>query len=288
MHEGVRTMLDTYRCRSSEDYENALKEIIQEIALLGLWRAKFFEHAAFYGGSALRIVYDIDRFSENLDFSLLRRDVSLNLAPYLRAVRDELRAFGFEMTVEQRDKKDPSPIRSAFIKASTRLTMLSVNIPDPIVRRLHRNQALKIKLEVDIDPPLDFLTEARVRLLPIPYSIRSFKLPDLFAGKISAILGRQRVANIKGRDWYDLVWLHARSTPVRLAHLKARLVQNDIWPESKDLTHGILIDLLNQSIGETDFAAARADVQRFVHDPQALALWSKAFFREVVGDIAVV
>ncbi len=288
MHEGVRTMLDAYHCQSSEDYENALKEIIQEIALLGLWRAKFFEHAAFYEGSALRIVYDIDRFSEDLDFSLLRSDASFDPSPYLRAIRDELRAFGFEMRVEQREKKDPSPIRSAFIKSNTRMTMLSVSVPHPIVRRLHRNQALKIKLEIDVDPPLEFLTEARVRLLPIPYSIRSFQLPDLFAGKISAILGRKRVANVKGRDWYDLVWLRARSTPVRLKHLKTRLVQNNNWPESSDLTHADLINLLDRCIEETDFAVARADLQRFVRDPQTLDLWSKSFFREIVRDITVV
>ncbi len=83
MTPAVRAMLARYQCETGQDYVNALKEIIQEIALLGLWRAKFFEHAAFYGGSALRILYELDRFSEDLDFSLLKPKSDFKLSPYL-------------------------------------------------------------------------------------------------------------------------------------------------------------------------------------------------------------
>lgn len=155
MHEGIRFMLETYHCRSSADYRNALREIVQEIALLGLWRSKFFEHAAFYGGSALRLVYGLDRFSEDIDFSLLAPDSAFVLDPYLAAVEAELGAFGFRMAVESRPKAVSTPIQSAFIKANTRINMLVIEAPQSVVRSMHREQLLKIKLEVDIDRPAD-------------------------------------------------------------------------------------------------------------------------------------
>lgn len=76
MHEAIRNMLDRYECRTRDDYVNALREILQDISLLGLWRAKFFEHAAFYGGTALRVLHGLDRYSEDLDFSLIKPDAS--------------------------------------------------------------------------------------------------------------------------------------------------------------------------------------------------------------------
>src|SRR5438309_3791037 len=120
MNPAILSMLDRYKCVTAQDYENALKEIIQEIALLGLWRAKFYEHAAFYGGSALRILYGLDRFSEDLDFTLLRPDKTFSLASYNQAIMDELRSFGFKVEVVTKTKKIVSNIESAFIKADSK------------------------------------------------------------------------------------------------------------------------------------------------------------------------
>src|SRR5271167_580980 len=126
MNSAVVSMLARYQCVTVQDYENALKEIIQEIALLGLWRAKFFEHAAFYGGTALRILYGLDRFSEDLDFSLLEPNPEFRLNPYLGAVQAELQAMGFNVTVESKPKTKKSAIESAFIKAGTREHLLKI------------------------------------------------------------------------------------------------------------------------------------------------------------------
>jgi hypothetical protein len=288
MHEGLRSMLSTYQCRSTADYQNALREIVQEIALLGLWRAKFFEYAAFYGGSALRILHDLDRFSEDLDFSLLRPDVRFVLDKYYTAMESELRAFGFHMTVEPREKTAQTPIRSAFIKANTRANLLVIEAPGGVVTSLHRGQVLKVKFEIDVDPPGGFQTEARVRTLPIPFSVRIYRLPDLFAGKMSAVLCRQWKEHVKGRDWYDLVWFVARSTPVRLDHLAARLVQQESWPASKPFTGAILRDLLFDRIKKTDFASARDDVFPFVRDAASLELWTPSFFNDIAGRLKVI
>ncbi|MBN1127559.1 MAG: nucleotidyl transferase AbiEii/AbiGii toxin family protein [Chitinispirillaceae bacterium] len=288
MHEGLRSMLAGYACRSSVDYQNALREIVQEIALLGLWRSKFFEHAAFYGGSALRILYELDRFSEDLDFSLLRPDTAFSLDKYLAAVQLELRAFGFTMTVEPRHKAVPTPIQSAFIKANTRANLLVIEAPSGMVASLNREQQLKVKIEIDIDPPGGFYTEARLRMLPISFSVVSYRLPDLFAGKMSAILCRQWKEHVKGRDWYDLVWFIARAIPLRLEHLAARLVQNGVWPKSEPLTGPALQKLLSERIEKTDFASARADVHPFVRDTASIELWSPGFFHETAKRLTFV
>src|SRR5579862_5943615 len=124
MHSAIKTMLGRYKCHSEQDYINALKEIFQEIALLGLWRSKFYERAAFYGGTALRILHGLDRFSEDLDFTLLKGNKNFDLTPYNQAVIDELRAFGFEVSINVRNKNIESNIKSAFIKASTKKQLI--------------------------------------------------------------------------------------------------------------------------------------------------------------------
>jgi predicted nucleotidyltransferase component of viral defense system len=235
MNPAVLTMLEKYNCQTTRDFENALKEIIQEIALLGLWRTNFYDHAAFYGGTALRILYGLPRFSEDLDFSLLRPNAEFSIEKYLGAVQNELQAFGFEVAVEAKKKAVVSQVDSAFIKAGTKEHLIKISAAAPLARRVQSNQNLTIKLEVDTDPPPDFETEVKFQLLPIPYSIQVFQPPSLFAGKMHAILHRQWKGRVKGRDYYDLIWYIGRGVPVDLAHLEARLRQSGGWKEKARL-----------------------------------------------------
>ena len=143
MNKIVKNMIEKYECKSLSDYENALKEIIQEIALLGLWRAKFFEVGAFYGGTSLRILYGLDRFSEDLDFSLLMPDKSFDISTYEKSLARELAAFEFEVSVEKKIKANDSSIESAFIKANTLVHLMKIQAPITT----HKSQLLKIKLD---------------------------------------------------------------------------------------------------------------------------------------------
>ena len=183
MNPALSAMIERYQCESADDYDRALREIIQEIALLGLWRSKFYERAACYGGSALRILHGLDRFSEDLDFSLLRPQPGFVLDRYLAAAGDELLAFGFEVEALEKLKRAGGQIRSAFIKGGTRRLMLEIKVPDSIVSRIPANQRVKVKLELDVDPPGDFETEARTLYQPVPFSVLAFKQPDLLAGQ---------------------------------------------------------------------------------------------------------
>ncbi|MCA9801156.1 MAG: nucleotidyl transferase AbiEii/AbiGii toxin family protein [Cyanobacteria bacterium HKST-UBA02] len=288
MNSAIESMLDKYRCVSRLDYENALKEIIQEIALLGLWRSKFFEHAAFYGGTALRILYGMDRFSEDIDFSLLSPDPDFELSSYLRAIEVELNSMDLNVEVVQSKGAVDTAIESAFIKAGTKEHLIRIAVPDEISDRIGRKDLLKIKIEVDTEPPSGFETEAKTLLQPIAFSVRSYRLPDLFAGKIHAVLqGSWKSGRVKGRDFYDFVWYVGRATPVRLAHLEQRLRQTGGWTEERSMTRDDLLKLLEARFGGLDVESARRDVRPFIRDQGSLEIWSNDFFLSLLANLSV-
>ena len=288
MHDAVRGMLDRYSCQTREDYVNALREILQEIALLGLWRRKFFEHAAFYGGTALRVLHGLDRYSEDLDFSLLKPDPSFSLGAYGDALKREIASFGFSVDFEHRKKHTSAPIDSAFLKTNTYKQLIVVEAAGDLLRDLHPAKKLKIRLEVDTDPPAGFQTETQFVLQPIPFSVRVYGLPDLLAGKLHAILCRKWKRRVKGRDWYDLVWYAGRYPEVRINHLESRMRQSGDYSEEEELTSEKLHELLARAVNELDVEQVRREVAPFVRDQRALDVWSRTFFRTIAERIVAV
>ena len=285
MNEAVRQMLSSYDVRSVEESLRALREIMQEIALLGLWRSKFFEKGAFYGGTALRVLYGLDRFSEDLDFTLLGKNEGFDLADHSEALKRELASFGFSVEIESRVKPAGAAIQSAFLKADTRTQMITVEFDDALIRQVNRNRVLKIRLEVDTDPPAGFTTEIRYLLRPVPFAVKTLSLPDLFAGKMHAVLCREWKSRAKGRDWYDLVWFAAYHPELRLGHLEQRMRQTGHWAGPAALTEADLRSLMARRIDKIDIDQIRGEVEPFVKDPAALAVWSKDFFRDVASRI---
>jgi predicted nucleotidyltransferase component of viral defense system len=279
MNDAIARMLDRYECQSIEDYVRALREIMQETALLGLWRSKFFEKAAFYGGTALRILYGMDRFSEDLDFSLLKPIKDFDLSRYSGAVERELQSFGFEAKMTTREKKDESPVQSAFLKANTLNQLLTIKTAA---------QILKIKIEVDTDPPPGFVTENKFILQPIPFSVRTFVLPDLFAGKMHAVLCRRWKSRVKGRDWYDLVWYAANHPQLHLSHLEQRMIQSGHLKQNEQMNREKFFALTTEAVDKLDVNQAKREVEPFVKNPDALEVWSREFFQDVVRRIVVV
>jgi predicted nucleotidyltransferase component of viral defense system len=288
MNDAVMHMLEKYERRRVEDNVRALREILQEIALLGLWRSRFFEKAAFYGGTALRILYGMDRFSEDLDFSLLKPTGTFDLSRYCNALDKEIRAFGFEVTVTGKTKSVQSTIQSAFLKADTLKHLLVINTTESLTASIPRGQVLKIKIEVDTDPPRGFDTETRFLLQPIPFSVRAFTLPDMFAGKMHAVLCRGWKGRVKGRDWYDLVWYAANHPQLHLKHLEQRMIQSGHLKRAERLTRGKLSTIAETVIVKLDVAQARREVEPFVKDPETLTVWSRDFFRDVIRRIVLV
>lgn len=281
MREAVAEMFKRYSVKSQEEGRNALKEIIQEIALLGLWRSKFFEKAAFYGGTALRILYKLDRFSEDLDFSLLQKDQEFSLVTYEKAMKTELASFGFDVTIQEKIKSNESSVFSAFLKTNTLKHLVEIGIPKSILKGIHPEEKLQIKVEVDRDPPSHFGTMPHYLLLPTPFYVTTFSETELFAGKMHALLCRQWKGRVKGRDWYDFVWFVSRGASVHLEHLEARMRQTGHFSGNTPLTFEELLKILQNKIDHLDVELAKQDILPFLRDPQKIALWSKPFFHAV-------
>jgi hypothetical protein len=183
-------MLSKYKVNSLDEERNALKEIVQEIALCGLSRAGFFKEAAFYGGTALRIFYGLDRFSEDLDFSLMAPNPDFDLSKYFSALESQMSSVGLNFTVEEKIKSADSNIKSAFLKGNTKEHILSIYRDNGQLKNLNPHEVIKIKFEVDTNPPPYANFENQYRLLPSPYSVKLYDLPSLFAGKIHAVGGK--------------------------------------------------------------------------------------------------
>lgn len=288
MNPAIEQMLAGYACQTRDDYVKALREILQQIALLGLWRGKFFEHAAFYGGTALRVLYGLDRYSEDLDFSLLKPSPAFSLGVYGDALRRELSSFGFEVTFESRKRSSQSAIESAFLKANTLQQLIVVKAAATVTRPHHAGAVLKIKLEVDTDPPGGFETESRAVLLPVPFAVRAYSLPDLFAGKMHALLCRKWKTRVKGRDWYDLVWYVGHHPRLRLSHLESRLRHSGDWTGPARLTRSDLLDRLRTAIGRLDVDQIRQETDRYLREKSSLELWSRDFFLQIMEKIETV
>lgn len=282
MDDAIRAMIEKRRPRDEADWDRALREVLQEAALAGLWRRGFFDQAAFYGGTALRLFHGLDRFSEDLDFSLLRPDPSWKLAERLAGLREEIEAFGFTVQVEA---KHEGAIDSAFIKANTKVHLVRIEAPERIAGRTVANRLVKVKLEVDTEPPAGILSERRSLLEPFPISVRVVTPPCLFSGKLHACLCRSWKTRVKGRDWYDLLFFVARGIVPDLEHLEARLRQSGHWTDERPLTSEDAARLLRKRIEAVDWRQAREDALPFVRDARSLELWGSELFIEAAGRI---
>ncbi len=285
MNDAIRSMLSQYRLETKDDYLQALREILQSIALLALWRAKFFESAAFYGGTALRVLYNLDRFSEDMDFSLLAPNPSFDLNKYDKAILTELRAYGFDAEFTPQSKVEDSAVKSAFLKLNTIQSLLAIDVDGAISNKYPKSQAIKIKIEIDTDPPPGFKTEMQPVFQPIPFQVKTYALPDLFAGKMHAALYRKWKVNVKGRDWYDLVWYAGRYPELRLSHLEQRMRQSSDWAGPNSLTPDSFIELYNSKVDDLNIDQARKDVEVFLTDHRATEVWSRDFFKKIINRI---
>ena len=264
---------------------NALREIMQSLALLGLWRAKFFEHAAFYGGTSLRILYGSDRFSEDLDFSLLKPSTVFDFSVYASALQNELKAFGFDVTFEVRHKSIRTAIESAFLKGNTYEQLIVIKAPEEIPSGINRQSMIKVKLEVDTEPPMGFNTEMKYVFSPVQFAVRTYTLPSMFAGKIHAMLFRKWKNRVKGRDWYDFAWYASYHPVLNLNHLEKRMRQSGDYTDKAHLSKNKLMDFIEKAIVDVDIDQARKEVAPFVSDPKVLDIWDKGFFRAAAGRI---
>ena len=264
MNEIFNQMMSLHKREGADGERNALYEVMQQIVLSGLYRGGFFNEAAFYGGTCLRIFYGLKRYSEDMDFSLLEKNPDFSLEKYFPAIIEEARLLGREIVITKKDKKNFSRVESAFLKDNTDVYNLA----------FATDKTLKIKIEVDIDPPLGFKTEQKLLMLPFSFNTRCMVPSDLYAGKMHALVFRQWKNRIKGRDWYDFEWYVRNRIPLDFKHLQERAKEfNDI-----ELTRDDFIRMLKERFADADIKQVKQDILPFIENVHELDIWSNQYF----------
>ena len=274
MNDIFEQMLRQHSPSGEIDKRNAVYEVMQQVILGGLYRGGFFKEAAFYGGTCLRIFHGLRRYSEDLDFSLLQKNPDFRLENYFQAIIDEARLLGRDVSITKKEKHAFGKVESAFLKDNT----------DVYDVEFQTEKSLKIKIEVDTNPPLQFNTEQKILMQPFSFTTRCFTLPDLYAGKMHALTFRQWKYRIKGRDWYDFEWYVRNRIALDFNHLQVRAKEfNGI-----EIDKGQFTELLKKRLAETDITKVKADVLPYVIDKHELDIWSNDYFLQLADMIVYV
>ncbi len=264
-------MLSSYEQTTEQQKRNAIFEVNQQIILAGLYRSNFFDVAAFYGGTCLRIFHGLQRFSEDLDFSLLAPQEKFDFEQYFQPIIDEFALVGRDVEINKKNKKNFARVESAFLKDNTDVYDITFKT----------EKAIKIKIEIDTNPPLKFGTEQKLLLLPESFMVRCFTIPDLFAEKMHALVYRTWKNRVKGRDWYDFEWYIHRNAPLDFTHLQERALQFN----EEDITKESFMNKLKERLATADINQVKADVLPFVKNPNELNIWSNDYFLQLADMI---
>jgi predicted nucleotidyltransferase component of viral defense system len=259
---------------TEQNKRNAVFEVNQQVILEGLYNGGFFESAAFYGGTCLRIFHGLQRFSEDMDFSLLTQDENFDFSKYFQPIIDAFALVGREVEIKKKDKKNFGKVESAFLKDNT----------DVYDVTFQTEKAIRIKIEVDACPPMNFNTEQKLLLQPHSFMTRCYTLPDLFAGKMHALVYRSWKNRVKGRDWYDFEWYVRHNVPLDFAHLAERCKQFN----NEDITPEQFKDKLKERLRTTDIKQVKDDVLPFVRNPKELDIWSNDYFVQLAEMVRIV
>lgn len=271
MNEIYNQMLSAYELTTEQQKKNAIFEVNQQVILAGLYNGGFFDVAAFYGGTCLRIFHGLQRFSEDMDFSLLSPNDNFDFSQYFQPIIDEFALVGRTVEIKKKDKKNFGKFESAFLKDNTEVYDIS----------FQTEKSIKIKIEVDTQPPLKFKTEQKLLLLPESFMARCFTLPGLFAGKMHALIYRAWKNRVKGRDWYDFEWYIRHNVPLDFTHLQERALQFNQEVINRDS----FIVSLKERLATSDINQVKADVLPFVRNPKELDIWSNDYFLQLAERI---
>ncbi len=264
-------MLSAYDMSTEQQKRNAIFEVNQQVILAGLYNGGFFDVAAFYGGTCLRIFHGLQRFSEDMDFSLLVPDEKFDFTKYFQPIIDEFAVVGREVEIKKKNKKNFGKVESAFLKDNTDVYDIS----------FQTDKSIKIKIEVDTQPPLGFSTEQKLLLLPLSFMTRCFTLPDLFAGKMHALVYRTWKNRVKGRDWYDFEWYVRHNIPIDFTHLAERVLQFN----NEVIEQDMFIIKLKEKLSSANINQVKKDVLPFVRNPKELDIWSNDYFLQLADMI---
>lgn len=269
----IENKLKEYNIQSKQDEINALKEIFQEIVLCALSRTDFFKYAGFQGGTCLRILYGLPRFSEDLDFILKAPNAHFAWTPLLHSIQTEFLSYNLNLEAKERNSANAA-IKTAFLKEDSFGKILNLSYK----RNVSDIQKIQIKLEIDTNPALGSEFESQYLDFPFPFTISLQSFPSLFSGKCHALLCR---AYTKGRDWFDFIWYVSRKTSLNYVFLQNALIQTGPWKNQNiTIDKTWLIKNLKEKILSTDWNSAKKDVENFLRpaELQSINIWSQNFF----------
>ena len=278
----VEEMIKQYNPETTEEVKAALKEILQSIVLVGLSRSGFFNKASFYGGTALRIFYGLNRYSEDLDFTLNEKDENFNFEQYFKTINEVALSYGLELEISYKTKKIDTPIESAFAKLNTYQTLIKLKVNSNLTKYLHKDELMKVKFEVDCYPSLGFNVESKWLDNPEYASVNVLDLPSLFAGKIHAILCRTYKNNVKGRDYYDFLFFIRKRVKPNLEFLKNKLIETGKLTINDEFNTDIVKQMLINKIKTVDFAQIKNDAQKFIFKNENLDYFSRELFIDMI------
>ena len=269
MNDIFQNMLSAYDLSTDQAVRNATFEVNQQVILAGLYQGGFFDKAAFYGGTCLRIFHGLQRFSEDIDFSLLCPDPEFDFTQYFQPIIDEFASIGRTVDIKKKDKKNFGKVESAFLKYNTDVYDVS----------FQTEKSIKIKIEVDTNPPLLFSTEQKLLMEPRSFMTRCFTLPDLFAEKMHALVYRAWKNQVKGRDWYDFEWYVRNRIPLDFRHLQERIKEFNGCEKTKEE----FMDDLKVRLSTSDIRQVKSDVLPFIKNPKELDIWSCDYFLQIMN-----
>ncbi len=257
--------------KSAIDKLNRLREELHHLILQEADRKGAFNQICFVGGTALRILHGLDRFSEDLDFSLSLQNKNLfQLETLSKAVVKSLEGYGFDCHIER--LKTERNVQSCLFAFRNLLHQLH--------KSFQPTQKLAIRFEADMRPPAG----AHEQVSPVTgirlYKVRHFDLPSLFAGKLHAVLYR---VYTKGRDLYDFLWYTGKGVSVNGTFLENAIEQTQ--KEKIQLNDKKLQELLHKKFEEIDFAKAQRDVAPFLADPESLSLFDRDLFLNAANGV---
>lgn len=281
----IEEIIKSYNPKTIEETKAIIRELLQQIVLIGLSRSGFFNYASFYGGTALRIFYGLNRYSEDLDFTLNKEDLNFSIEPFVNKIIEVAHSYGFDIEIQTKIKNIKTPIESAFAKLNTYQTFINLKINDRLVNLLHKDELIKVKFEIDCNPSLGFNVENKYLSMLEFANVAVLDKESLFARKLHALLCRSYKNNVKGRDYYDFLFFIQRKIKPNLTYLRNKLIESHKINENDEFNIDILKNMLKKRFDEVDFDLVKNDAEHFVFKNENLSYFSKELFIDMVDTL---
>lgn len=281
----IEEIIKSYNPKSLDETKLIVRELVQQIALIGLSRSNFFNYASFYGGTALRIFYGLNRYSEDLDFTLNEVNPNFVIEPFMEEIKEVALSYGLKLEIITKSKRIDTPIESAFAKLNTYQTFISLHLNEQVISSLHKDELIKIKFEIDCNPALGFNIENKWLDVPEFANVAILDLESLFSGKIHAILCRNYKNTVKGRDYYDFMFYINKRIKPNMEYLKNKLIESNLLNKDDKFDLDVLKDMLKRRMNEVNFKQVKEDAARFIFTNEDLSFYSKELFLQMIDKL---